>query len=283
VNYLYDGESIIAELDGSGNQIARYAHGFTDDEPFAEVRSGTTAFYQQDGLGSVTSLSSLTGTLSNSYTYDSFGNLTASTGSLINPFQYAARDYDPETGLKYYRARYYDSTAGGFLSEDPARFWAGVNFYEYVDNSPINEFDPSGLEPPDKNDLARRVICNKPCADYLGGLTNVLRAIAKTRYIDVSDPRSTVPATIRKKFADNPKVGAYTQIGGNATYYRPPPEGYVLDWIVFLHELRHIQGLGAEIDKDYETEYATIKRLCQPTEIPTITPPTPPIAPEPIK
>lgn len=47
----------------------------------------------------------------------------------------------------YYRARYYDSTAGRFLSEDPMQFKAGVNFYTYVLNDPIDNTDPLGLEP----------------------------------------------------------------------------------------------------------------------------------------
>jgi RHS repeat-associated protein len=79
------------------------------------------------------------------YTYDSFGKLTASTGSLVNPFQYTARESDTETGLYYYRARYYDSSAGRFLSEDPFRFQAsGSNFYSYTFNSPVNFNDPTG-------------------------------------------------------------------------------------------------------------------------------------------
>lgn len=44
----------------------------------------------------------------------------------------------------YYRARYYDPTIGRFLSEDPVRFWGGIDFYKYVDNSPTNAKDPSG-------------------------------------------------------------------------------------------------------------------------------------------
>jgi RHS repeat-associated protein len=45
----------------------------------------------------------------------------------------------------YYRARYYDPTAGRFLSEDPTGFMAGMNFYAYVTNNPIGLFDPLGL------------------------------------------------------------------------------------------------------------------------------------------
>jgi RHS repeat-associated protein len=95
-------------------------------------------------LGSIASLTGGSGQLANSYVYDSFGNLTASTGTLTNPFQYTGREFDSETGLYYYRARYYDATSGRFLSEDSLGHQAGVNFYSYVENSPVNLLDPSG-------------------------------------------------------------------------------------------------------------------------------------------
>jgi RHS repeat-associated protein len=63
----------------------------------------------------------------------------------LNPFQYTGRESDVETGLYYYRARYYDSNTGRFMSEDPARFVADSNFYEYVQNSPTEYRDPYGL------------------------------------------------------------------------------------------------------------------------------------------
>ena len=56
-----------------------------------------------------------------------------------------ARESDNETSLYYYRARYYDPSAGRFLSEDPLGFKADADFYRYVGNSSANLTDPTGL------------------------------------------------------------------------------------------------------------------------------------------
>jgi RHS repeat-associated protein len=127
--------------------VARYAQGQNSDEPLAESRSGTVDYYEQDGLGSVTSLTATNGTVAQTYTYDSFGNTVNSTGSVRNYFQYTGREFDTETGLYYYRARYYDQVSGRFLSEDPLRIRGRVNFYRYVRNNAPNRIDPSGLTP----------------------------------------------------------------------------------------------------------------------------------------
>jgi RHS repeat-associated protein len=119
--YAYDGANIVEEANSSGAVVARYAQTQNIDEPLAMLRSGTTSYYQADGLDSISSLSNAAGTLGQSYTYDSFGKLTASSGSLTNSFRYTAREFDTETSLYYYRARYYDSSAGRVLAEDPIR------------------------------------------------------------------------------------------------------------------------------------------------------------------
>jgi RHS repeat-associated protein len=143
--YLYGGLSLIEEVDGGGNVLARYTQSGLIDEPLSELRSGTTSYYEQDGRDTVTSLSNGAGALANTYAYDSFGKLTASTGTLTNPFQFTGREFDLETSNYYYRARYYDSAVGRFTSEDPIRFKGGGNFYRYLDNSPTNLTDPLGL------------------------------------------------------------------------------------------------------------------------------------------
>jgi RHS repeat-associated protein len=137
--------NVIEEVDSGGNVLARYTQSPGIDHPLGELRVGTTSYYQQDAISSITSLSSPAGALANTYTYDSFGKLTASTGTLTNPFQYAARDFDSETGLFYNRYRFYDPSVGRFISEDPSGFSGGMNLYPYVNNSPVGSVDPLGL------------------------------------------------------------------------------------------------------------------------------------------
>ena len=148
-NYLYDEDSdnVIEEVDTGGNVLARYTEGTSVDEELTELRGSTTSYYQRDGLASVTSLSNPAGALANTYTYDSFGTLAASSGTLTNPFRYTGREFDSETGLYFYRARYLDSSTGRFLGEDPLGFQIAPNFYPYVGNDPVGHIDPSGLCP----------------------------------------------------------------------------------------------------------------------------------------
>jgi len=62
------------------------------------------------------------------------------------PYGYTGREHDRETGLRYYRARYYDGEVGRFISIDPISFLGGdVNLYGYVWESPTNWTDSSGL------------------------------------------------------------------------------------------------------------------------------------------
>ena len=66
------------------------------------------------------------------------------TGGQVSRLKYTGRE-DDGTGLYQYRARYYDPAVGRFISEDKLTFDAGINFYAYVSNNPINATDPTGL------------------------------------------------------------------------------------------------------------------------------------------
>jgi RHS repeat-associated protein len=177
--YAYDGDNLVEETNSSGSVVARYAQSLTTDEPLAMLRSGATSFYHADGLGSVTSLSNSSGSVANTYTYDSFGKLTASTGSVVNPFQFTSREMDSETMLYYMRARNFDPTAGRFISEDPIGFRGGVNVYAYTLNNPVLYVDLYGLESGNLNKSVPgpngETAQNVPCPDCLDKMLKLLQ------------------------------------------------------------------------------------------------------------
>ena len=74
--------------------------------------------------------------------FDAWGNVTASSGGIPH-YGYTGREPD-DSGLIYYRARYYDPRIGRFTQRDPLGFIDGVNRYVYVANTPVNAIDPSG-------------------------------------------------------------------------------------------------------------------------------------------
>ncbi len=174
--YVYDNDNLIEEANSSGAAVARYAQSGIIDEPLAMLRAGVSSYYEADGLGSATSLSNTAGTLAQTYTFDSFGNLTSSSGSLSNQFRYTGRDFDSETSLQYSRNRYYDPSAGRFISEDPMRFDAGINFYRYVKNNAVNLADPFGL----KVQKCCRTTQVNVWVDFLSRLTGLKHCFIKT-------------------------------------------------------------------------------------------------------
>jgi RHS repeat-associated protein len=96
--------------------------------------------------GSVRDVIDNQGKVLNHIRYDSFGNIVSQTNANVNfRFGYTGREFDKETGLYYYCARYYDAAIGRFISEDPMGFGAGdSNLYRYVGNSATNYTDPTG-------------------------------------------------------------------------------------------------------------------------------------------
>ncbi len=143
--YIYDNQNIIAEYDGNGKQTAFYIHGPNIDEPLSAEIKNTRIYYHADGLGSITTLTNHMGHKVQQYDYDSFGNIKSTPFWIKQPYTYTGREYDYDTGLYYYRARYYDPSIGRFTTRDPIGFGGGINRYSYVNNSPLNYVDPLGL------------------------------------------------------------------------------------------------------------------------------------------
>ena len=108
----------------------------------------TTSFYGYDGAGSVRQLINSAGVVTDEYEYDAFGNSFTKTGTTSNNYLYRGEQYDPDLGLYYLRARYYNPITGRFLSRDPEDGKPidpkTLHKYLYVGGDPVNTTDPSG-------------------------------------------------------------------------------------------------------------------------------------------
>jgi RHS repeat-associated protein len=145
--YVIDRNQISLVFDGAGTQTHLYLYGTAVDQVLADETPTSMVWALADRLGTVSDLVDNSGNVVNHITYDSFGRLVSESAPTFDfRYGYTGREQDDETGLEYYRARYYDSAVGRFISEDPIGFEAGdTNIYRYVGNNAVNAIDPSGL------------------------------------------------------------------------------------------------------------------------------------------
>lgn len=145
---LYDGASILADLDSLGNRQAEYVYDAGTDAPYAMLTGPTTVsatrYYVQDDFGNVTGQFADSVNATETVSYGDWGLPTIS-GETTNRITWKGLSYDPDVGLTYVRARWYDPNIGRFVSEDPLGLQGGVNPYVFANNDPINGSDPSGM------------------------------------------------------------------------------------------------------------------------------------------
>jgi RHS repeat-associated protein len=157
--FLHDGKRIIEEDNAAGAALAVYTYGNYVDEVLTMNRGGQTYYYHPNALFNVEALTDPTGTPVERYVYDAYGEPTVMDGNynplpmnawgtphsaVANFYLFTGRQLDEESGLYFYRARFYDAGKGRFLQRDPlvGRTW--INLYEYVRGNPVNKADPSG-------------------------------------------------------------------------------------------------------------------------------------------
>lgn len=141
--YLYDGVSVVQEISG-GTPIANLLAGPRIDEYFGRTGSQNSTMLA-DGLGSEIATTDVNGAVQTQYSYAPYGQVSTTGGVSQNDVTFTGRQVDVDGHLYSYRARYYDSQVGRFLSEDPIEFRGGLNLYQYVGDNPVNLTDPLGL------------------------------------------------------------------------------------------------------------------------------------------
>jgi RHS repeat-associated protein len=141
--YVYDGADVLLDLNANWSVATTYLNGPGIDNHLRQTSTTTgVSYYLSDHLGSTAGMTDASGILVDTDSYDSFGN---STGSARTRYGYTGRERDPDSGLMYYRARWYDPQVGRFISEDPIEFGGGLNWYVYAINDPLKFKDPEGL------------------------------------------------------------------------------------------------------------------------------------------
>ncbi|NLY75935.1 MAG: hypothetical protein GX075_11645 [Firmicutes bacterium] len=102
-------------------------------------------WYVTDHLGSVRAVTDKDGKKVWSADYLAFGKQYTKDGDFEELHSFTGKEYDPDTGLHYYNARWYDADLGRFISEDPVGDPNNPNLYSYGANNPLRFRDPSGL------------------------------------------------------------------------------------------------------------------------------------------
>ena len=136
---------VMEERSAAGSTTVSYEYGLG---LVSQNTGGTLRYYGQDGLGSVRYLTDGSGNVTDTYAYDAFGILIASSGSTPNNYLYCGQQFDGDLGLYYLRARYYKPDSGRFWTmdtyegnnEDPL----SLHKYLYANANPVNMDDFSG-------------------------------------------------------------------------------------------------------------------------------------------
>ena len=151
-NYLVDTNNptgyaqVVDELqDGTVFRSFTYGH----DRISERIVGSSLSFYQYDGHGSVRQLTGASGTITDAYDYDAFGNLIYRSGTTANDYFYCGEQFDANLGFYNLRARYLNPSSGRFWTMDS--FMGAPNDpltlhkYVYAKSNAVSNVDPSGL------------------------------------------------------------------------------------------------------------------------------------------
>lgn len=145
--YVYDDQSVLQQTDASGNTLSKYDYGTNRLLSLTHATEGAQ-FYLFDALGSPVNLTTTAGVVQARYQYDAFGNQRSQVGSSANVFGFTGHEKDEETGLYYFKARYYDPTLGQFLTQDAFEGLEdtppSLHKYIYAYGNPTVYWDPDG-------------------------------------------------------------------------------------------------------------------------------------------
>lgn len=154
VHFFHAAAHCIEERDQADTTARQYVYGIRIDEPIELRTNGQSYYYHCNSLGSIFALTNQSGTTTERYDYNAYGETTIqdTSGTEItesavgNPYTFTARRLEEESNLHYYRARYYSASLGRFIERDPLGYVDGMGLYSYTQSNPVNFVDAFGME-----------------------------------------------------------------------------------------------------------------------------------------
>ena len=211
IQYLNDNSSltnVLVEISNDSEVIYTVGADLISQEVDGEVY-----VYLYDGHGTVRALADKNGKITDTYSYDAFGNLLSSTGSTANNYLYCGEQFDETTGLYYLRARYMDTSTGRFISMDTYQGTTAdpisLHKYLYANSNPVTYIDPSGYM------SLLGEIAVTACIDILfygvsSGLINVgLNLIKELKGVEGTDATLNFGYIIGMSFTEGFLTGAF--------------------------------------------------------------------------
>ena len=148
--YKYTTLSGLVTRQTGGNATIDFVYD-ESNQPLAMKYNGKVYYYVLNAQGDVVRIVDGSRNVVASYSYDPWGKLLSSSGTLanVNPLRYRGYYYDSETGFYYLQSRYYDPEIGRFINADSyastdATGLLSTNMFAYCENDPVNRSDPTG-------------------------------------------------------------------------------------------------------------------------------------------
>ena len=208
--FLYDGLDVVLDQNGDGS-LTDYLNGPGIDNKLKQSSGSSPLYFLQDQLGSTTALTDPSGNVVEQEQYDPFGG---GSGSALTRYDYTGRERDPDTGLIFYRARWYDPSQGRFITQDPIGVAGGLNTYLYAGDDPADLIDALGLQDGPRNWLRNPL---SPKHWIINGLSNSLSDLLD---LDSVAEAGWVAGDSRRDTSDRLLAGAYVlaKAGESLTY-----------------------------------------------------------------
>ena len=234
------GSSVILVFNGSGTLTDRLlvvspsggssASMFLADENASNVASW--ALPDNEGsIRDVVQYNSTTDTTSDvdHLVYDSVGNITSQTNSAYQPlFAYAGMLIDAGSGFRYDHARWYNPQLGTFITQDPTAFaGADSNLYRYVDNSPMNGIDPTGMMAMPAGGFAATPNLAMPNEPMITQMQAQANAQSAAQFAATQQAMAAAEATMQQTQAQmNVGAAAFAQAGRDKSVPTGTPAGF---------------------------------------------------------